>query len=35
MEDIGYMLDVLPGVIKRIRSMSTAYITGGEHVAAK
>ncbi|UZJ41755.1 cysteine desulfurase [Prosthecochloris sp. SCSIO W1101] len=35
MEDIGYMLDVLPGIIKRIRSMSTAYITGGEHVAAK
>ncbi|PWW82757.1 cysteine desulfurase NifS [Prosthecochloris marina] len=35
MEDIGCMLDVLPGVIKRIRSMSTAYITGGEHVAAK
>ncbi|WP_294347668.1 cysteine desulfurase family protein [Prosthecochloris sp.] len=35
MEEIGYMLEVLPGIINRIRSMSTAYITGGEHVAAK
>jgi cysteine desulfurase len=26
MEDIDYMLDVLPNVIKRIRSMSTAYV---------
>ncbi|MCG8345545.1 MAG: aminotransferase class V-fold PLP-dependent enzyme, partial [Chlorobiales bacterium] len=35
MEEIGYMLDVLPGIIKRIRSMSTAYIKGEEHVAAR
>ncbi len=35
MEEIDYVLDVLPGVIARIRSMSTAYIKGGEHVAAK
>ncbi len=35
MEDVRHMLDVLPGVISRIRSMSTAYIRGGEHVAAK
>ena len=35
MEDIRYMLDVLPGIIARIRSMSTAYIRGGEHVATK
>ncbi|ACF47012.1 MAG: aminotransferase class V-fold PLP-dependent enzyme [Prosthecochloris sp.] len=35
MEEIEYVLDVLPGVISRIRSMSTAYIKGEEHVAAK
>ena len=35
MDDIGYMLGVLPGIIERIRSMSTAYIRGEEHVAAK
>ena len=35
MEDIRYLLDVLPGIIARIRSMSTAYIRGGEHVATK
>ncbi|MCG8342756.1 MAG: cysteine desulfurase [Chlorobiales bacterium] len=35
MEDVRHMLDALPGVISRIRSMSTAYIRGGEHVAAK
>ncbi len=34
MDEIGYVLDVLPGIIKRIRGMSTAYI-GGEHVTAK
>lgn len=34
-DDILYMLDVLPGIIKRIRSMSTAYIRGGEDVAVK
>ena len=35
MEDVEYMLDVLPGVIKRIRNMSTAYIKGGVHAAAR
>ncbi|MEC9486490.1 MAG: aminotransferase class V-fold PLP-dependent enzyme [Prosthecochloris sp.] len=35
MEDIEYVLDVLPGVISKIRSMSTAYIKGGEHAAAE
>ena len=35
MDEIRYMLDVLPGIITRIRSMSTAYIRGGEHVAAR
>lgn len=35
MDEIGYMLDVLPGIITRIRSMSTAYVRGGEHVAAR
>ena len=35
MEEIGYMLGVLPGIIERIRSMSTAYIRGEEHVAAR
>ena len=34
-EDVEYMLDVLPGVIKRIRNMSTAYIKGGVHAAAR
>jgi len=35
MEHIDYVLDVLPGVISKIRSMSTAYIKGGEHAAAE
>lgn len=35
MDEIEYMLDVLPGIITRIRSMSTAYVRGGEHVAAR
>jgi len=34
-EDVEYLLDVLPGVIKRIRNMSTAYIKGGVHAAAR
>jgi cysteine desulfurase len=35
MEDIEYMLDVLPRVIKNIRNMSTAYIKGGVHAATR
>jgi len=35
MEEINYLLDVLPGIIGRIRTMSTAYIKGEEHVAAR
>jgi cysteine desulfurase len=34
-EDVEYVLDVLPGVINRIRNMSTAYIKGGVHAAAR
>jgi cysteine desulfurase len=35
LEDVEYMLDVLPGVIKRIRNMSTAYVKGGVHAATR
>ena len=35
MDEITYLLEVLPGIIGRIRTMSTAYIKGEEHVAAK
>lgn len=35
MQEIEYMLDVLPRTIQRIRSMSTAYVKGGEHVATQ
>jgi cysteine desulfurase len=35
MEEVEYMLDVLPGIIKRIRNMSTAYVKGGIHAAAR
>ncbi|AAM73213.1 MAG TPA: cysteine desulfurase [Chlorobaculum sp.] len=34
-EDVEYMLDVLPGIIERIRNMSTAYIKGGPHAAIR
>ena len=34
-EDVDYMLDVLPGVISKIRDMSTAYIKGGVHASAR
>lgn len=34
-EEVERMLDVLPGVIKRIRNMSTAYIKGGVHAASR
>jgi len=32
-EEVEYLLDVLPGIIERIRNMSTAYIKGGAHAA--
>ncbi len=35
MEEIDYVLEVLPPTIRKIRNMSTAYIKGGEHAAAK
>jgi len=35
MDEITYLLEVLPGIIGRIRTMSTAYIKGEEHVTAK
>ncbi|NTU53814.1 MAG: cysteine desulfurase [Chlorobiaceae bacterium] len=34
-EDVEYLLDVLPGVIERIRNMSTAYIKGGAHASVR
>ena len=33
--DVEYLLDVLPGIINRIRNMSTAYIKGGVHAATR
>ncbi|MGB0130725.1 cysteine desulfurase family protein [Chlorobium sp.] len=35
MQEVEYMLDVLPRTIKRIRDMSTAYIKGGTHAASR
>jgi cysteine desulfurase len=35
LEEVEYMLDVLPGIINRIRNMSTAYIKGGVHASAR
>jgi cysteine desulfurase len=35
MEHVRHMLNVLPGVIERIRNMSTAYIKGGTHAASR
>ncbi|NTV02905.1 MAG: cysteine desulfurase [Chlorobiaceae bacterium] len=35
LDDVEYMLEVLPGVINRIRNMSTAYIKGGVHASAR
>ncbi len=35
MEEVEYLLDVLPGIISRIRNMSTAYIKGGAHAASR
>jgi len=34
-EDVEYLLDVLPGIISRIRNMSTAYVKGGVHAATR
>lgn len=35
MEHVEHLLAVLPGVIERIRNMSTAYIKGGAHAASR
>jgi len=35
MKEVEYLLDVLPGIISRIRNMSTAYIKGGAHAASR
>ncbi|NTW56423.1 MAG: cysteine desulfurase [Chlorobiaceae bacterium] len=35
LEEVEYLLDVLPKTIQRIRDMSTAYIKGGCHVAGR
>ena len=35
MQEVEYLLDVLPPIIKRIRNMSTAYIKGGVHAASR
>ncbi|TCD47815.1 cysteine desulfurase family protein [Chlorobium sp. N1] len=34
-EHVEHLLNVLPGVIERIRNMSTAYIKGGTHAASR
>lgn len=34
-DEVEYLLDVLPGIIERIRNMSTAYIKGGAHAAIR
>ncbi|MBV5288467.1 cysteine desulfurase family protein [Pelodictyon phaeoclathratiforme] len=35
MQEVEYLLDVLPPIIQRIRNMSTAYIKGGLHAATR
>jgi cysteine desulfurase len=35
LDEVEYLLDVLPGVISKIRNMSTAYIKGGVHASAR
>ena len=35
MQEVEYVLDVLPPIIQRIRDMSTAYIKGGLHAASR
>ncbi len=34
-QEVDYLLNVLPGIIERIRNMSTAYIKGGLHAASR
>jgi cysteine desulfurase len=34
-EEVDYLLEVLPRTIKKIRNMSTAYIKGGVHAASR
>ncbi len=34
-QEVEYVLDVLPPIIQRIRDMSTAYIKGGLHAASR
>ena len=34
-KEVDYLLNVLPGIIERIRNMSTAYIKGGLHAAGR
>jgi cysteine desulfurase len=34
-QEVEYVLDVLPPIIQRIRNMSTAYIKGGLHAASR
>jgi len=34
-QEVDYLLEVLPRTIKRIRNMSTAYIKGGVHAATR
>ncbi len=35
MQEVEYVIDVLPPIIQRIRNMSTAYIKGGLHAASR
>ncbi len=35
LQEVEYLLDVLPRTIKKIRNMSTAYIKGGLHAASR
>ena len=34
-QEVEYLLDVLPRIIQRIRDMSTAYVKGGVHAASR
>ncbi len=35
MQEVEYLLEVLPRTIQRIRNMSTAYVKGGSHAARR